>query len=209
MLDGLVKRTAMLRSAQGVGWRFCCLALAAILAAPAAVAQTSAPVLELGSIASAVEQAESGHGTNPRMWRPDPLGPQGPMQVSAAAATDVGGGNRFDETENRFLGRAYLAHLYQRFGTWGDAVAAYNWGPGHMDWWIRTGRPSDRFPAGVERYRERVLVGSSTPGPDGPGRIARRGIVHAQPRGMPAGRAPGLDAALERLYADAISASLR
>ena len=33
------------------------------------------------------------------------------MQVSAAAAADVGGGDRFDETENRELGRSYLAHI--------------------------------------------------------------------------------------------------
>ena len=43
------------------------------------------------------------------MRRPEPNGPQGPMQVSAAAAADVGSGDRFDETENRALGRAYLA----------------------------------------------------------------------------------------------------
>jgi hypothetical protein len=32
------------------------------------------------------------------MWRPNPSGPQGPMQVGEAAATDVGGGDRFDLT---------------------------------------------------------------------------------------------------------------
>ena len=91
------------------------------------------------------------------MWRPEPDGPQGPMQVSAAAAADVGGGDRFDETENRALGRAYLAHMFRRYGSWPDAIAAYNWGPGHLDEWIGGGRPADRFPAAVERYRARVL----------------------------------------------------
>ena len=55
--------------------------------------QTVAP---LDRIAVAVDGAESSHGQDQRMWRPDPAGPQGPMQVSEAAATDVGGGNRFD-----------------------------------------------------------------------------------------------------------------
>jgi Transglycosylase SLT domain len=50
------------------------------------------------------------------------------MQVSEAAAIDVGGGNRFDLTQNRALGRAYLAQLYRRYKNWPDAIAAYNWG---------------------------------------------------------------------------------
>ncbi|HXO90488.1 MAG TPA: lytic transglycosylase domain-containing protein [Stellaceae bacterium] len=112
---------------------------------------------DLDRIAFAVEGAESSHGTDPRMWGPEPNGPQGPMQVSAAAAADVGGGNRFDIFENRMLGRGYLALMYRRYGNWPDAIAAYNWGPGNMDAWIGSGRPSAGFPLEVERYRDRVL----------------------------------------------------
>ena len=108
-------------------------------------------------IAYGVDGAESSHGGDPAMWRSEPNGPQGPMQVSSAAAADVGGGDRFDETENRALGRAYLAHMFRRYGSWPDAIAAYNWGPGHLDEWIGGGRPADKFPASVERYRARVL----------------------------------------------------
>ena len=111
----------------------------------------------LDRIAFGVDGAESSHGGDPGMWRPEPDGPQGPMQVSAAAAADVGGGDRFDETENRALGRAYLAHMFRRYGSWPDAIAAYNWGPAHLDEWIGGGRPADKFPAAVERYRARVL----------------------------------------------------
>ena len=73
------------------------------------------------------------------------------------AATDAGGGDRFDLTQNRLLGRAYLARLYRRYGNWPDAVAAYNWGPGNLDEWIVAGRPSAGLPPEVERYRDRVL----------------------------------------------------
>jgi hypothetical protein len=111
----------------------------------------------LDRIAYGVDGAESSHGGDPAMWRSEPNGPQGPMQVSAAAAADVGGGDRFDETENRALGRAYLTHMFRRYGSWPDAIAAYNWGPGHLDEWIGGGRPADKFPAAVERYRARVL----------------------------------------------------
>jgi integrase len=79
---------------------------------------------------------------------------------------DVGNGDRFDPGENRALGRAYLARLYHRYANWVDAVAAYNWGPGHMDAWIDSGRPIDKFPETVALYRVRVLYGGGavTPG---------------------------------------------
>src|ERR1700756_5439580 len=114
----------------------------------------------LDRVAYAVDGAESSHGANVKMWRSDLDGPQGPMTRAAAAPADVGGGDRFDETENRALGRAYLAHMFRRYGSWPDAIAAYNWGPGHLDEWIGGGRPADKFPAAVERYRTRVLVTS-------------------------------------------------
>ncbi|MBV9862561.1 MAG: lytic transglycosylase domain-containing protein [Alphaproteobacteria bacterium] len=115
---------------------------------------------DLNRVAFAVDGVESSHGADWRMWRPEPSGPQGPMQVSEAAASDVGGGNRFDESENRALGRAYLARLYRRYGNWGDAVAAYNWGPGNMDGWIAAGRIAARLPLEVEHYVERVVAGA-------------------------------------------------
>ena len=112
---------------------------------------------ELDRLAFAVDGVESRHGADPGMWRPSPTGPQGPMQVSAAAAFDVGGGDRFDIYQNRLLGRAYLAQMFQRYGNWQDALAAYNWGPGNMDLWIAGGRDADRLPPGVAYYVARVL----------------------------------------------------
>ena len=112
---------------------------------------------ELERVAFAVDGVESRHGADPRMWRPEFHGPQGPMQVSAAAALDVGGGDRFDIGQNRRLGRAYLAQMFQRYGNWPDAVAAYNWGPGNMDRWITGGRNTEKLPIDVIRYTNRVL----------------------------------------------------
>ena len=85
------------------------------------------------------------------------------MQVSAAAAADSGGGDRFDLTQNRLLGRAYLALLYRRYGNWPDAVAAYNWGLGNLDSWIGQGRPAAGLPLEVEHYRDRVLRDGGIP----------------------------------------------
>jgi len=120
---------------------------------------------ELDRVAFAVDGAESGHGASLAMWRPELDGPQGPMQVSAAAALDVGGGDRFDMRQNRLLGRAFLAHMYQRYGNWPDAIAAYNWGPGHLDQWIAVGRPADKLPLETARYLLKVLSDAMLLGP--------------------------------------------
>jgi hypothetical protein len=120
---------------------------------------------ELDRVAFAVDGAESGHGSNLAMWRPELDGPQGPMQVSAAAALDVGGGDRFDMRQNRLLGRAFLARMYQRYGNWPDAIAAYNWGPGNLDQWIGAGRPVDRLPLETARYLLKVLHDAFLQGP--------------------------------------------
>ncbi|HEY1258452.1 MAG TPA: lytic transglycosylase domain-containing protein [Stellaceae bacterium] len=111
----------------------------------------------LDRVAFAVDGAESSHGQDNGMWRPDPDGPQGPMQVSAAAAADVGGGDRFDTQQNRALGRAYLEQLFARYHNWPDAIAAYNWGIGNMKAWVAAGRPPGKLADGVEAYIGRVL----------------------------------------------------
>jgi hypothetical protein len=123
-----------------------------------------ASAADLDRVAFAVDGAESSHGLDLRMWRPEPSGPQGPMQVTKAAAIDVGGGDRFDLVENRALGRAYLARMFRRYGNWPDAIAAYNWGPSNVDAWIGGGRVAD-LPFEVERYRDRVLRDAALGGP--------------------------------------------
>jgi hypothetical protein len=157
----------MTRSRRRRGFSLC-LALLLVLSAGATGASAeSAGRSSLASgggaldrVAYAVDAAESSHGADPRMWRLDLDGPQGPMQVSAAAATDAGSGDRFDETENRALGRAYLQRMFRRYGSWPDAVAAYNWGPARLDDWIGGGRLIEKLPPTVARYRTRVMVAS-------------------------------------------------
>lgn len=164
------------------GWLlFLAAALIGIGAANRAVA--GSPVAGggvLDRIALAVDGVESSDDTDPLMWRADPNGPQGPMQVSAAAATDAGGGDRFDTIENHALGRAYLSGLYRRYRNWPDAVAAYNWGPGNMDAWIGRGRSALAMPATVAIYRARVIT-TALYGPAGLG-VPRFGAGRRQPR---------------------------
>jgi len=147
----------------------------------------------LDRVADAVDGAESSHGADLAMWRPDPSGPQGPMQVSSAAATDVGGGDRFDAMQNRALGRAYLEQLYWRYKNWRDAIAAYNWGIGNVDAWIKAGRPADQFLIGVAAYLRRVLHDSGLC--DG---LAAASIRQPSARIQPPSRQPRQAAAVER-----------
>ena len=111
----------------------------------------------LDRVAYAVDGAESSHGADRGMWGLEPAGPQGPMQVTEAAAVDVGGGDRFDLIQNRAIGRDYLALLFRRYNNWPDAIAAYNWGMGNVDAWIKAGRPAEKFLIGVAVYLRRVL----------------------------------------------------
>ena len=116
------------------------------------------------------------------MWRSDPAGPQGPMQVSEKAAVDVGGGNRFDIAQNRAIGRAYLALLHRRYRNWPDAISAYNWGLGRLDLWIRAGRPAETLVAGVAKYVHRVLHDSGLcAGPQPSSECALQGSASAPP----------------------------
>jgi hypothetical protein len=155
----------------------CCWRAAAVgavllaLSAGTAAAQRSV----LDRVAAAVDGAESSHGQDLGMWRPDPSGPQGPMQVTAAAATDVGGGDRFDTAVNRAVGRAYLAALYRRYKNWPDAIAAYNWGIGKLNAWLVAGRPAGKLAKGVAAYTGRVLRDSGLCAAEGlpPGRFGK------------------------------------
>ena len=81
------------------GWRKSALTAVgfALAAIPAFAVDQSLPGIELfrpasesdlDRVAFAVDGAESSHGTDLRMWRPELNGPQGPMIGSAGSYTD-------------------------------------------------------------------------------------------------------------------------
>ena len=167
-------------------WTAIAVCLLGLVAVPAIAGETAS----LDRVAIAVDGAESSHGSDPAMWRADPAGPQGPMQVSAAAASDVGGGDRFDTAQNRALGRAYLAQLHARYGNWPDAIAAYNWGIGNMDAWLKAGRPDNQLLTGVAAISAAfcTTAASARLAPRGPHRCAGpASISRRSARAAPAG----------------------
>jgi hypothetical protein len=156
----------MIRAQPWHGMSFSVVVVVSLLVRnPLSAAERTTANADLDRIAYAVDGAESSHGKDLSMWRADPASPQGPMQLSEKAAIDVGGGDRFDIEQNRMMGRAYLGLLHRRYGNWGDAISAYNWGMGRVDGWIKEGRPSAKLLPGVAVYLRRVLRDSGLSGP--------------------------------------------
>jgi soluble lytic murein transglycosylase-like protein len=60
-----------------------------------------------------------------------------------AAELDIpwnGNDTLFQPLVNVKMGTRYLAYLHGRYDDWDKALAAYNWGPGRIDWKLRNGR---------------------------------------------------------------------
>jgi soluble lytic murein transglycosylase-like protein len=130
---------------------------------PAEIARLAAAVVSEArardfdpSLVLAVIEVESGFDN----FAVSPVGAVGLMQIlpstGEALARRLGipwRGNRtlFDPAANVKLGVAYLHELRERFGHLPTALAAYNWGPGRIGRWVRSG---STLPA---HYARRVL----------------------------------------------------
>lgn len=66
-------------------------------------------------------------------------------------------GMLYDPETNIRYGTYYLSYLYDRYGDWNTAIAAYNGGPGNVDEWLENDRYADgegglkRIPFGETR----------------------------------------------------------
>lgn len=76
-------------------------------------------------------------------------GARGLMQLMPATADELGVRCPFDPRENILGGTRYLRRMYDRFGNWPAALAAYNAGPARV--------ASGRVPYESRRYARRVL----------------------------------------------------
>jgi soluble lytic murein transglycosylase-like protein len=79
-------------------------------------------------------------------------GAQGLMQLMPATASDMGVDDPFEAEDNVLGGTRYLRAMYDRYGDWEQALAAYNAGPGAVDRY--RGIPPY---AETQEYVERVL----------------------------------------------------
>lgn len=78
-------------------------------------------------------QAQQESSLNPNAYNPK-SGATGLLQLEPATAAQYGvtGSALLDPAQNASAGANYLADLYQQFGDWGTALAAYDWGPGNV-----------------------------------------------------------------------------
>jgi soluble lytic murein transglycosylase-like protein len=110
------------------------------------------------SLALALAQRES--GLNPNAV--SSAGAIGVMQLMPSTAAQLGV-DPYDANQNIQGGVSYLAQLYQQFGDWWTAAAAYNWGPGNVS---KANAAGTDYPSSVQGYANAVVgqsgVGSSS-----------------------------------------------
>ncbi len=117
----------------------------------AAAAQTGVPAPVIRSVAS----AESGGNPN----AVSPAGAQGPMQLMPGTARDLGVQNPTDPATAIPAGAEYLKQMYAKYGNVDHALAAYNWGPGNVDNWLKAGGNPAQLPQETQAYITKVKAG--------------------------------------------------
>jgi soluble lytic murein transglycosylase-like protein len=107
------------------------------------------------ALAKAQMLAES--AANPRAV--SPVGAEGLLQFMPATFQELGGGDPFNPETAIAYGAKYLRQLLDQFGGFEDAaLAAYNWGRGHLRQLLRE-HPTDwrdHLPAETRAYLRRI-----------------------------------------------------
>lgn len=76
-------------------------------------------------------QAKQESGLNPSAYNAK-SGATGLLQLEPSTAAQLGVSNPLDAQQNARGGATYLAQMYNQFGSWDLALAAYDWGPGNV-----------------------------------------------------------------------------
>ena len=116
-----------------------------------------------------VEYFESGGNQN----AVSKAGARGVMQLMPGTMKDPGFGvptlaelrskGLSEEEANRQVGQKYLDAMYRKYGDEATALAAYNWGPGNVDKWLKKGGDPKQLPAETRKYISNILGGKASP----------------------------------------------
>jgi transglycosylase-like protein with SLT domain len=82
-----------------------------------------------------------------------PRGALGVFQLLPSTAAQLGV-DPTDVNDNIRGGITYLKQLYQKYGTWDQALAAYNWGPGNVD---KAAAAGTSWPVSVYNYAAAII----------------------------------------------------
>lgn len=127
------------------------------------------------SLAVAVAQRES--GLNPNLVNPK-TGAAGLMQLMPATFASLGGTNIMDPVQNANAGVRYLGMMLNKYG--GDiakALAAYDWGPGHLDSDISQNGDNWLAYAPLETQNYVAALTGQTPGSTAPAAVQAQNIT--------------------------------
>ena len=137
----------------------------------------------------ALAQARQESSLNPNAYNPQ-SGATGLFQLMPATAAQLGVTNPLDPAQSAAGGTSYLAQLFNQFGSWDLALAAYDWGPGNLSKAVATYGSSwlAHAPAETQNYVATIL--------------GNAGVTSSPPMSVtpPAAAAPGLpDATIDVL----------
>ena len=119
-----------------------------------ALAEAGAQGLDPGLVMAVIAQESRG-----RADAVSPRGARGLMQLMPETAAELGV-NADNPAQNVRGGVSYLGNMLNRYdGNVEHALMAYNWGPGNMDAWLRTGKGvnGQAMPAETRAYASGVL----------------------------------------------------
>lgn len=119
-----------------------------------ALAEAGAQGLDPGLVMAVIAQESGG-----RADAVSPKGARGLMQLMPETAAELGV-NADNPAQNVRGGVSYLGNMLNRYGgNVEHALMAYNWGPGNMDAWLRTGKGvnGQAMPAETRAYASGVL----------------------------------------------------
>jgi len=140
------------------------------------------------------EQAESGGNPN----AVSPKGAKGLMQLMPGTQRDPGFGvvpaKDDSPAENRRVGQDYMKAMYAKYGDLDTALAAYNWGPGKVDEWIKAGADPAKLPAETRNYISKIKTAY---GEDAPAPTVRQIDNAIERKPDAAQRSAALDAAIQ------------
>lgn len=124
--------------------------------------------IRAGDYWSLFAEAGKAHGVPARLLAAQALQESGfdPKAVSGAGAEGImqlepqfyPGVDPWDPAQAIPAAAQSMHHYHYEFGTWRLALAAYNWGPGSLDLWQKSGAPESAWPAETRHYVSRVLL---------------------------------------------------